>query len=312
MRNFLKPLSFLPAILLMYMIFSFSSQPGDVSTELSLKVSSEIVRTADYVFDANLNEGQVQNYAQKINFITRKLAHMTEYFALALAVSFPLYVYGLHGILLMLVAGVICVGFACGDEFHQSMVAGRTPAVRDVMIDSFGIFWGIVLVRIIGWTGRKTIFRPKKKKPKKNRQPDYYQEPEDYDQSPNRKKGYSTYPNHVSWDPNQQNPQQLYRTGGQPYGQPYPNGGQPYSQPYPNGSQPYGQPYYNGSQSYSQPYPNDGQPYNQSYPNGSQPYGQPYGTNYQPRDGQEDVPYDIPPRQVPKKKPREKDWFFDL
>ncbi len=91
---------------------------------------------------------------------------MTEYFALAVAVSFPLYVYGLHGILLMLVAGLICVGFACGDEYHQSFVAGRSPSVKDVCIDSVGVFLGIA-VRIVGWTGRKTIFKPKKPKVKK-------------------------------------------------------------------------------------------------------------------------------------------------
>ena len=115
-RTLLKPLSFLPAILLMYMIFSFSSQTGDVSSDLSLRASAKIVRTADYVFDAGLEEWQIQEYAEKINFITRKLAHMTEYFALAIAVSFPLYVYGMHGFLLMLVAGFLCVAFACGDE----------------------------------------------------------------------------------------------------------------------------------------------------------------------------------------------------
>ncbi|MFQ9396574.1 MAG: VanZ family protein [Lachnospiraceae bacterium] len=47
------------------------------------------------------------------------------------------------------------MGFSCGDEYHQSFVAGRSPAVKDVCIDSFGVFWGIILVRIIGWTGRK-------------------------------------------------------------------------------------------------------------------------------------------------------------
>ena len=67
---------------------------------------------------------------------------MTEYFALAIAVSFPLYVYGLHGILLMFLAGLICVGFACGDEFHQSFIAGRSPSSRDVCIDSVGVFLG--------------------------------------------------------------------------------------------------------------------------------------------------------------------------
>ena len=162
-RNLLKPLSFIPALLLMYMIFSFSSQTGEVSSQLSYKVSYKMVEAADYVFDANLEDWQIGEWANKIHFITRKLAHMTEYFALAVAVSFPLYVYGLHGILLMLVAGVICVGFACGDEYHQAFVAGRSPSVKDVCIDSVGVFFGIILVRIIGWTGRKTIFKPKEK-----------------------------------------------------------------------------------------------------------------------------------------------------
>ena len=103
-RTLLKPLSFLPALMLMYMIYSFSAQPGEVSSALSYKVSYKIVQTADYIFDGGHEEWQLSQWADKINFITRKLAHMTEYFALAVAVSFPLYVYGLHGFLLMLVA----------------------------------------------------------------------------------------------------------------------------------------------------------------------------------------------------------------
>ena len=166
LRTLLKPLSFIPAILLMMMIYHFSAQPADVSSQLSYKVSYKIVETADYVFETNLDYWQMDSWAQRIHGVTRKLAHMTEYFALAIAVSFPLYVYGVHGILLMLLAGMICVGFAAGDEYHQSFISGRSPSVRDVGIDSFGVFWGIILVRIIGWTGRKTIFRPRKKKVK--------------------------------------------------------------------------------------------------------------------------------------------------
>ena len=165
-RTLLKPLSFIPAILLMMMIYHFSAQPAEVSSQLSYKVSYKIVETADYVFETNLDYWQMDSWAQRIHGVTRKLAHMTEYFALAIAVSFPLYVYGVHGIWLMLLAGIICVGFATGDEYHQSFVSGRSPSFRDVGIDSFGVFWGIVLVRIIGWTGRKTIFRPRKKKVK--------------------------------------------------------------------------------------------------------------------------------------------------
>ncbi len=169
MRKLLKPLSFIPAILLMCLIFNFSSQSGEVSGQLSFKVSCKIVEAGDYILDANLEQWQVEEWANKINFITRKLAHMTEYFALAVAVSFPLYVYGLHGIWLMLVAGILCVGFALGDEYHQSFVGGRSPSLRDVGIDSIGVFFGIVLVRMVGWTGRMTIFKPRKKKQKVKR-----------------------------------------------------------------------------------------------------------------------------------------------
>ena len=34
-KTLLKPLSFLPALMLMYMIYSFSAQPGEVSSALS-------------------------------------------------------------------------------------------------------------------------------------------------------------------------------------------------------------------------------------------------------------------------------------
>ena len=184
-RTLLKPLSFIPAILLMLMIYHFSAQPAEVSSQLSYKVSYKIVETADYVFETNLDYWQMDEWANRIHGVTRKLAHMTEYFALAVAVSFPLYVYGVHGIWLMLLAGIICVGFAAGDEYHQSFVSGRSPSVRDVCIDSFGVFWGIILVRIIGWTGRKTIFRPRKKKvkTKKVKNKNYYYSQDDYDSS---------------------------------------------------------------------------------------------------------------------------------
>ncbi len=159
-RTLLKPLSFLPAIFLMYMIFTFSGQEGDLSSSVSYKASYLIVKSVDYVFETGLQEYQISDYAVRINGITRKLAHMTEYFLLAIAVSFPLYVYGLRGILLVIVAGAICIGYACTDEYHQSFVAGRAASKKDVAIDSFGVLIGILLVRIIGWTGRHTLFKP--------------------------------------------------------------------------------------------------------------------------------------------------------
>ena len=147
----LKPFSFLPALCMMYLIFSFSGQTGEASSSLSYDISHKIIVTADQVLDKNLSAERISYYTDRIHAPVRKAAHMTEYFILAICVSFPLYVYGLRGILLFLFAGFICVGFACTDELHQSFVAGREPSKRDVCIDSAGVFTGILLVQFVCW-----------------------------------------------------------------------------------------------------------------------------------------------------------------
>lgn len=178
LRTFLKPLSLIPAILVMYMIFQFSAQEGETSSQLSYQISYEVVEVGGEILGADLEPWEIDNLANRFHTPIRKLAHMAEYFALAIAVAFPLYVYGLRGILLMLFAGAFCVAFSCGDEYHQSFVAGRGPAARDVLIDSIGIFFGIVVVRIIGWTGRMTVFRAPRKEPRREEYEEYNALPE--------------------------------------------------------------------------------------------------------------------------------------
>ena len=160
LRYVLKPLSFLPALIMMYVIFSFSAQDGDVSGAVSSSVSLRFVQACEQVLDKDWNDAQILHYAQRIEHYVRKTAHMTEYFLLAVSVSFPLYVYRLRGWKLLLAAGLFCVAFAGLDEWHQSFVPGRTPSPRDVLIDRIGIFAGIEITRLLCYIGRKTIFRP--------------------------------------------------------------------------------------------------------------------------------------------------------
>lgn len=166
-RTLLKPLSFLPAIMLMYVIYSFSADTGTVSSGISYKVSSKVVTTANELFDLGYSNDQVSYYTDKIHGPVRKAAHMSEYCALAIAIAFPFYVYGVRGAALLIIAGGICLGFACLDEYHQTFVAGRSGSKRDVAIDSIGIICGIIIVRVVGWTGRMTIFKQRKKKSKR-------------------------------------------------------------------------------------------------------------------------------------------------
>ncbi|MDO5136445.1 MAG: VanZ family protein [Eubacteriales bacterium] len=148
----LKPLSFLPALMMMYVIYTFSAQTGEVSGQISYQVAYQVVETKNELLNENKSYEQLAIDADSIHYYVRKAAHMTEYFLLAVAVSFPLYVYGVRGIWLMILAGILCVGFAGLDEYHQSFVANRGPALKDVAIDSIGSLAGILLVQAFCWS----------------------------------------------------------------------------------------------------------------------------------------------------------------
>ena len=81
----------------------------------------------------------------------------------------------LHGLLqvlttpffaVMILAGIVCVGFAGLDEYHQSFVDSRTPSVKDVGIDSIGAMIGVLLVQAFCWSALNSPVKKKKKKRK--------------------------------------------------------------------------------------------------------------------------------------------------
>ena len=162
----LKPFSFAPAGLRMCVIYSFSAQTGEVSGALSYKISYQIVETKNEILATGKSPDQLSQEASGIEFYVRKAAHMTEYCLLAISISFPLYVYGVRRIWLMLLVGIVCVGFAGLDEYHQSFVNARGPSVRDVGIDSCGALIGILLVQAFCWS---TLHTPGGKKSRKKR-----------------------------------------------------------------------------------------------------------------------------------------------
>ncbi len=158
LRYLLKPLSFIPAIVMMYLIFMFSAQNSTDSGKLSLIVSKYIVLIYNKICMKGFSNERLNELIFYIHPYVRKGAHVTEYMLLAMSVSLPLYVYRIRGIGLTLFAGGFCVIFACLDEYHQSFVAGRVSDPHDILIDSIGILIGVILIRIICYIGRKTIF----------------------------------------------------------------------------------------------------------------------------------------------------------
>ena len=81
-----------------------------------------------------------------VDFLVKKGGHALGYGLLALA-----YLRGLMGerseILShqLFIAWVLATLYSATDEFHQSFVPGRHPAITDVMIDSFGAAVALIL-----------------------------------------------------------------------------------------------------------------------------------------------------------------------
>lgn len=98
---------FLPAIVVMALIFALSAMPS-----------------------ADVDHGPLY-------LVFRKLGHVTEYAVLAGAWWFALRRH-LSARNALAVAWLISIAYAAGDEFHQSFVDNRDGRPRDVLIDTAG------------------------------------------------------------------------------------------------------------------------------------------------------------------------------
>lgn len=158
LRYLLKPLSIVPALLMMYMIYKLSAQDANTSSALSHQVSKFLVLAYNKICGKGYDNQTLNILIDAIHPYVRKGAHVTEYILLAMSVSLPMYVYRIRGFKLTCLAGLFCVIFAAFDEYHQSFVGGRVCDYHDVLIDSIGIIVGIIVIRIVCFIGRKTIF----------------------------------------------------------------------------------------------------------------------------------------------------------
>ena len=165
MKTILRWFSILPALLILLLIFNFSAQDGPTSGSLSFKVSYTIISLANRLFSFRLSKTELFSRAEAIQLIVRKLAHMTEYFTLALSIYLPLRVWlpykgvsvsGKHFFIrLILPTFLLSVLFAATDEFHQSFVPGRCGTPVDVLVDSIGIVTACILLTVYNRCIRK-------------------------------------------------------------------------------------------------------------------------------------------------------------
>lgn len=136
---------FVPMIALMILIFAFSAQAGDDSSEQSGLIVDIIFKTCDSLFSVKLSSETLGT----IHHFVRKLAHFSEYALLAGCVSFALQPVISNCYKLAALSEIITVLYALSDEIHQFFVPGRVCAMKDVLIDSLGGLAITVMLLII-------------------------------------------------------------------------------------------------------------------------------------------------------------------
>ena len=118
-------------IIWMIVIFMFSNQKANESTNLSNSFIIKIVDVVEKITNHEFNNEEVIN-----NFVypVRKLAHFSIYFILFILTIEAIK----HKNNAFIIAITICVLYSISDEIHQQFVDGRTGKIIDVFIDSIG------------------------------------------------------------------------------------------------------------------------------------------------------------------------------
>lgn len=137
---------FLIAAFWMFCIFKLSgmnstNSNGKSTGIINLFIEDALDITNEYgITNSHPNEEKLERASELINAPMRKVAHASVYFVLAFFVMIVLNIIFDHKkyLLTLLIALIICIGFAATDEYHQTYVNGRTGQFMDVIIDSAG------------------------------------------------------------------------------------------------------------------------------------------------------------------------------
>lgn len=126
--------------LCVWMIQGFSAQDAKTSDALSLEVTDVVARVLRPEGAINRN---TDSYRELHGYV-RKAAHALEYALLALAGMMVLAPGRMRISYKVLLVLALCAAFASYDEWSQAGSIGRSPAVRDVLIDTGGALMGCV------------------------------------------------------------------------------------------------------------------------------------------------------------------------
>lgn len=129
-------------------IFIFSNQDGEKSGKTSRGFTRAIIDTLPIT--KNFDEERKIQLIESTQNIVRKLAHFSIYTVLGINLMGFINTYDnikiKNKILITLFIGII---YATSDELHQMFSGDRTPAIKDVLIDTSGVLFGLSILTLI-------------------------------------------------------------------------------------------------------------------------------------------------------------------
>lgn len=131
--------------LLYVAIFSFSEQDGQESGGLSRMISEECVKFINALAGKKWPEVFIEELALYFEHPIRKLAHFTEYACMGTLVYIMWRPWKRRNRALYLLVLAWVFVSAAGDEFHQLFVPGRYGSPADVLLDTCGGGFGILV-----------------------------------------------------------------------------------------------------------------------------------------------------------------------
>jgi len=150
-----KILYWIPAVLMMGIIFAFSSKTADISGQSSMTISKYIYSVYERITGGVKTEEEKLDALETLDHIVRKGAHITEFAMLAAALAWPLRKSGLKGYRLAVASIGLAAIYAMTDEFHQTFVPGRSGELKDVGIDTVGALIGYSIFSLIRSIGKR-------------------------------------------------------------------------------------------------------------------------------------------------------------
>lgn len=145
--NMIKRVNLVFIIIWMIAIFSFSSQTGTQSSNISGNLTVKLVDILNIT--NGCTEKDTKIVISNIEHIVRKVAHYGVYALGGILIYLEMFLYNIsfkYKILLTQLLGTI---YACTDELHQLFIFERSAQIKDIIIDSCGVFTGIIIAIIL-------------------------------------------------------------------------------------------------------------------------------------------------------------------